>query len=348
MNVALVPFYKSQLKNDIFKINNSRDNVKFPYFNLKNKLLEHNIEINTVDLTSIKKADIIIFLSLDVRFLIKCFLNNKLKNSIYIQFEPPVVEPLNSSYNLKWISKIFQVILTWQDDLLDDKKFYNFYFPLPPRISSQKKIDFSEKNFITTIVGRKKSKRKNQLYSERELAIEFFQEKSKDFLFFGYGWDKSLFSSYAGQVDSKLEKLKYYKYTICYENEEKINGLISEKIFDCFYSNSIPIYLGAANISDKIPENLFIDKRKFSTYDKLYSHLLGISEIEYNEKINAIEEYLNSKDFLKFQSNNFADTILKAILNLSNNKLKFGISFFLIKLIVLKAIFKFLNYSDAK
>ena len=99
MRVALVPFYKNQLNNSIFQKKEYRDDVSFPYVNLKNKFSEKGIEINTIDITSFKKADAVIFLSLDIHYIIKCFLNNKLKNSIFIQFEPPVVELLNSSKN---------------------------------------------------------------------------------------------------------------------------------------------------------------------------------------------------------------------------------------------------------
>jgi len=348
MRVALVPFYKNQLNNSIFQKKEYRDDVSFPYVNLKNKFSEKGIEINTIDITSFKKADAVIFLSLDIHYIIKCFLNNKLKNSIFIQFEPPVVELLNSSKNLKWISKIFGTVLTWQDDLIDNKKFFKFFFPVPPRNKIYKKINFTNKKFITTIISKKKSKRLNQLYSERELAINYFQKKYEDFLFFGFGWDKALHKSYGGKVSTKLEKLRTYKYTICYENEKRINGLISEKIFDCFYSNSIPIFLGAENISDQIPENLFIDKRNFKTYEELDSYLLSIGEKEYDERIDLIEKYLSSESFKKFGCDNFENTIFKLLLNNNKIKLRSGISFFLAKLLIHKLINRVLNYSDAK
>jgi len=61
MKVALIPFYKNQLKNRIFSHEKSRDSVLFPYFNLKNKLAKRGVDINTIDITPSEKSDIVIF-----------------------------------------------------------------------------------------------------------------------------------------------------------------------------------------------------------------------------------------------------------------------------------------------
>lgn len=38
-------------------------------------------------------------------------------------------------------------------------------------------------------------------------------------------------------------------------------GYITEKIFDCFFPGVIPIYWGAENVTDYIPQDTFIDRR---------------------------------------------------------------------------------------
>ena len=40
-------------------------------------------------------------------------------------------------------------------------------------------------------------------------------------------------------------------------------GYISEKIFDCFFAGTVPLYLGAPDIEDYIPADTFIDLRQF-------------------------------------------------------------------------------------
>jgi hypothetical protein len=257
---------------------------------------------------------------------------------------------LNNSKNLKWISKIFKAVLTWQDSLVDNRKFYKFFVPQPPPTIklNHKKIQFNQKKFITTIISYKSSKRPNQLYGERKLAIAYFQEKYDNFLFYGHGWNKLNYKSYKGKVDSKIDTLKNFKYTICYENEKNINGLISEKIFDCFYANTVPIFLGAENICHQIPEELFIDKRNFKTYEELDLYISNISETDYNHRINLIENYLNSENFKKFECDNFADTIFNVLLTKNNNERKMVKSLILLKLLVYKITSRILNYIDVR
>jgi alpha(1,3/1,4) fucosyltransferase len=351
MKISIIPFRNFKLENQLFKgSEGSIQNKLEPYFYLKEYLKSHNIHINTYDITSIKDAELVIFFDLKISALIKSFIYRKLRKSIYIQYEPPVVEPLNKPSNLKWISKIFNQVLTWQDDLIDDNFFSKFYYPIPSKNKENSIINFNDKKYITTIIGYKSSNQINELYSERIKAINFFQKKYSDFVFFGRGWDKSLFKSFNGEINSKIEVLKNFKFVICYENESKINGLISEKIFDCFYANSLPVFLGAQNISAYFPSEIYIDKRDFSTYDELDNYLLSINEKEYNHRISSIQKYLKSDSFRLFLKENFAKSIHKSILLESK---KPGISmlkqaFYLLKILFSRITNRFLNFIYAK
>ena len=334
MRISFIPFYTSQLDNYLFKKdNNIRDNILEPYIKLKELFESNNYEINTIDITPIKEANFVIFFDLNLKYILKAYLENKLHKSIYIPFEPPVVCELHQPENLKWISKLFGSVLTWQDDLVDNQKFFKFYFPMPSQSFKYEKIDFKDKKYITTIVGYKKSNRPNELYSKRIEAIKYFENKYDDFKFFGVGWDESEFKAYNGKVDSKYNILKNYKFTLCYENECNIAGLISEKIFDCFYARSIPIFWGASNPENYFPKDTYIDKRDFQTYDELDTYLSNMSEDEYNKRIEAIEKYLVSEEFKKFSSESFA----KKIYDISQNQNEAELNDFFI--IYLKLIF---------
>lgn len=345
MKISLIPFYPSYLDNNIFdpvKLN-ARDGVLEPYIKLKELFESNNYEINTVDITPIKEADFVIFFDLNLKYILKAYLENKLHKSIYIPFEPPVVYELHKPENLKWISKLFGVVLTWQDDLVDNKKFFKFHFPMPSQSFNYEKIVFKDKKYITTIVGYKKSNRPNELYSKRIEAIKYFENKHDDFEFFGTGWDKNEFKSYSGKVDSKYNILKNYKFTICYENECNIAGLISEKIFDCFYARTIPIFWGASNPENYFPKDTYIDKRDFKTYDELNIYLLNMSEDEYNKRVEAIEKYLVSDEFKKFSSESFAKDISFMVLK-EKNELENSFSELFLKLITIKFYYKIKTY----
>ncbi len=316
MKVAIIPFYSTQLNNVFFcedELSN-RDGAREPFIQLKSYLELCDLIVNTVDILNVGDADKIVFFNLELKYLVEAFFSGKLKNSIYISFEPPVVRSLHKPENLKLIAKVFGRTLTWQDDLIACYKFKKFYFPMPRRNNNVKEIPFSDKKLITTIVGFKHSKSPNELYSHRIEAIRFLEKKYPDsFEFYGVGWDEDIYPNYKGSVDNKLEKLSEYKFSICYENECKINGLISEKIFDCFYAGVIPIFWGADNIQEYIPEECYIDKRDFKNYGVLCDYLENMSETIYSKRVAAIEAYLSSSNFSMHSSKSFANTIYNAI-----------------------------------
>lgn len=302
MKISVIPFCNDDLNNVFFDENKL---YNFPYY-INKYFKEQKDVINTVDITSIEESDCIIFFELNLKYIFQAYLANKLHKSIYIPFEPPVIDLLHKPENLRLLSKLFGKILTWQDNLIDNEDFFKFYFPMPSQNFEYKKIDFINKKYLTTIVGYKQSNQLNELYSKRVEAIKYFENKYTDFEFFGTAWNTEEFKSYKGKVNSKYEALQNYKFTVCYENECNINGLISEKIFDCFYSRSIPIYWGSSNICEYFPKETYIDKREFNSYEELDDFLSKITEEEYEKKINAIEEYLKSKEFENFSSENFA------------------------------------------
>ena len=98
---------------------------------------------------------------------------------------------------------------------------------------------------------------------------------------------------------------------------KNVNGMVSEKIFDCFFANCIPIYLGTDNIEEYVPRSCFVDRRDFSSYDDLGLYLENMREDEYNRRIEAIGAYLKTKDFHKFSGEYFAQNLSEQIRMLS-------------------------------
>jgi hypothetical protein len=74
-----------------------------------------------------------------------------------------------------------------------------------------------------------------------------------------------------------------YKFILCIENSIG-EGYITEKIFNCFFAKSIPIFIGTNDI------NLFINKKSF--IDGIENNLSLIKEINSNE--NLYKEYIYS------------------------------------------------------
>jgi alpha(1,3/1,4) fucosyltransferase len=321
------------LNNKLFNINDAavnRDNYAYSHYLLKKFFYDKNYNLSTFDINSIKDSKIVIYNDMPE------VLPNKedINKSYLLIFESELIKPENwNMTNHKYFNKIF----TWDDRIVDNKKYFkiNFSHLFPSNINK----DLSKKEKLCTLIaGNKRVNHSLELYSKRVEAIKWFEKNyPKDFNFYGIGWDeftlnskyirfafrklrlskllKPNFPSYKGKIDSKKEVLEKYKFAICYENARDIDGYITEKIFDCFFAGCIPIYWGANNIIDHIPKECFIDKREFDSYEKLYEFITNISDEEYLKYLDAIENYLNSSKADEFRAEYFANTIVETILN---------------------------------
>jgi hypothetical protein len=216
-------------------------------------------------------------------------------------FEPPSVLPQN--YDKKY-HKYFSKIYTFNDDLVDNKKYFKFYYPEYKPMRKDYR-PFKEKKLCTLISRNKKSTHPFELYSERIKAIRSFEKLAlEDFDLYGQFWDCKEFPSYKGELSSK-DALLGYKFNIAYENISSINGYITEKIFDTFHYGCVPVYLGAPNVEKYIPKNCFIDRRDFASDEELYYFLKNMDESQYNDYLQNIENFLNSKEAKLFSAEHF-------------------------------------------
>jgi hypothetical protein len=62
-------------------------------------------------------------------------------------------------------------------------------------------------------------------------------------------------NNYSGLSNDKIETLRKYKYSLVIENSVEF---LTEKLFDCFFSSTIPIYVGPPLSLFGIPENLVV------------------------------------------------------------------------------------------
>ena len=229
---------------------------------------------------------------------------------IFILLESPFVMPENYDKSLHQHAKI---VFTYLDDLVDNVKYFKYFYAQPLPCENPYRASYADKQMVTLIAGNKSSNVPGELYSERRKAIEYFENNHKEELdLYGTGWEVLDYQCYKGQTLGKLATLSQYKYCICYENGA-INGYITEKIFDCFYADCVPIYLGAPNIADYIPANTFIDRRSFVSDEEMYSYINCIDESEYTTYLDNIIQFLYSEAFEKFTYANFAQTIAQVL-----------------------------------
>jgi hypothetical protein len=80
-----------------------------------------------------------------------------------------------------------------------------------------------------------------------------------------------------------LNVFNKYKFIICFENSYA-NGYITEKIFNCFFAKTLPIYKGSEKINNYINKNSYIDARNSNYLNEIIR--LKDNENEYNKYIN--------------------------------------------------------------
>lgn len=258
-----------------------------------------------------KQTSKILFFNLTHGYCKKCDLSKLPKDKLVLfMWEPPVV--FKRMYREKILNN-FSKIYTWQDDLVDNKRFFKFYYPvLQPMLADLP--NFEEKKFCTMVSSNLKSKHPHELYSERKKVIEYFEKIGETgFEFYGRKWPEGVYSSYRSGCVNKLEVIKNYKFTICYENMRDVQGYITEKIFDCFAAGTIPIYWGASNITDTVPQNCFIDRRKFTSMDELHAYLKAMTKEEYEGYLEAIRAFLSSEKAQLYSWKNFEEIFAQAV-----------------------------------
>lgn len=318
-NAALIPSWQHEENNGWFFNDNGADE-KQPRYYLKKYFEENGVNLNTSDLVAPNDCDGYIIFNIartDIRRLLKLLFYRKLHKTIYYPIEPSVTTPIHEYNKLRKISKIFGKVLTWDDSLVDNRKFFKLPIPIIAQTFKFGK-QFSEKKLVTMISGANHSNDVNELYSKRIEAIKYFEEKyPSQFEFYGKRWEVNEFSSYRGSIENKHEVYQNFKFAICYENAQNMDGWVTEKIFDCFYSGIVPIYWGPQNIEKYIPSQCFIDKTQFESYEDLAKYLVTMTEDQYNRKIEAIRAYLTSDKYEQFTPKHFAKAFYDNLINIS-------------------------------
>jgi len=333
--IALKPFNNRVFYNNA--VFNSSLPTSSPYLIAARKLLaKNNLIMDTIDIAPKTLTRKYIYLDVPYPWQLKLWirlLKNISKNILFI-IEAPVVNPFSHT---KLFHIFFKKIYTWNDDLVDNKKYFKFVIPKSSKGIDTKTILFKKKEFLTMMNGnwlpffpfRLLSLSTKELYSKRIKAIEFFDKNIPlDFSLFGRGWNKPQkysikqrlfgyhrYKTFRGEFNAKEKYaiLSRFKYALCFENS-KITGYISEKIFDCFKAKCVPVYYGAPNIDKYIPPNCYIDARNFDNYQALYDHLKNIREKEYNIYINRIQTLLKNREFLqRWFERGFSILLLKLI-----------------------------------
>lgn len=203
--------------------------------------------------------------------------------------EPPVQLP--GLYHPDW-QNVFGTIFVFFDDLADGKTYVKYYHH-QARERVAEPLAFEEKKFCIMIQSNLESPHPLELYSERRKAAAWFPNDGT-FDLFGSGWEG--FANWRGGYgEDKQHLLKQYKFMLCYENMHSQKGFVTERIFEAFYSSTVPVYWGSDTIAEQIPGECFIDRRQFASNAELHQYLLSIDKQRYEQFLEAARQYLASE-----------------------------------------------------
>ena len=328
-NVGIDPFSDVFRDNKLFGYDKllNRDDGLSTWRYLKNYCYERDINLNTIDLWTEKKAtkeDIYVVFNHKKRsiagkvyslFRKKSYQNPKtdiFKKKVLFQFEPPVVYP--------WVYKNIDHLTSIYDEVflvckVDNTKCHYFYFPQAYNNILSEYWENTNRSFLTMINSNKKPRpfpNVKELYSERIKIVKFFGETDEIDLY-GFGWDKNdLQKVYKGSRETKFPILSKYNFAICFENCI-MPGYITEKIFDCFFAGTVPVYWGAPDIENYIPNDCFIDMRDFKDYRELRQFLKSLTKSEMESYKENARKYLESEQFKPYTKEHFAEMFVAAI-----------------------------------
>ncbi len=236
------------------------------------------------------------------------------ERKILAVWEPAVYEP--QSYVPDY-HKSFSKVLTWRDDLVDNKTYFKFNLShcLRPILDEK---PFETKKLLTLVASNKSSSHPEEAYTERRRAIEFYESRwSDDFVFYGPGWEYCGYHTWGGYIKDKIATLQNFRFCLAYENQLNQPGWVTEKMLDCLIARCVPVYLGAPNVEEYVPKECFINRYDFESDEELHAFLKSITKEQYEGYQRAIDAYIHSDAIQIFSEERiaaqFVDEIVAAL-----------------------------------
>jgi len=160
---------------------------------LRERLAELGYDLRTIDLGDLRKAEKTIFVSMHRDpYFYQCLKHNI--EMVLFEVEFPIgAKGEDGDYPDEWYRSQFDRVLTWNEELVDNKKIFKVNRPNNYYRGRIDRIPFEQRKLCVMMNSNKYSDFPLELYSERREAIKFFQEMCpEDFDLYGTHWDRSI------------------------------------------------------------------------------------------------------------------------------------------------------------
>ena len=322
-SIYIDPSYKVYNSDGLFKLDDpvlNRDDQLFPYYRLREKLASKNQKVHTADYLNHVNHDSILceYYSLGILADFKKIKTEKNANlSAFVIMEPPIVAP-HLYAALPELTVVFDRVYVHNVDGdgysltgVMQEKLRKFYWAIPYDNILEpywNKRDRSKRIVVINGSHNPHSRAREQYSTRLEAMVALSKFGVVDL--YGRGWTRwwsraalwlpywrnrsTLMSIYKGTCASKFEVLQQYEFCLCFENMA-MNGYITEKIFDCIYAGTIPLYLGAPDILKYIPSTVYVDCTKFASWSEMWQYVSTMPRAQIQEMKEAGRSFLGSE-----------------------------------------------------
>lgn len=326
--IFIDPSYSAYYEDRLFSSADSalnRDGNLAPFGRLRDELNQRGITVHTADYLLNHNYGEVFSEYYSFGLLENCQKLSKLKNVRmrgFIMLEPPVVAPklyrslpeLTRTFDHVYLHNVFGDGYSLKS--VDTSRLRQLYWPQPyddvlsphwENTTRQRRLVVINGNHIPRSFHR-------QLYGRRIEAMAVLAKAGAVDLY-GNGWAKwwlrssmwppywlnrnVLMSIYKGPCASKYAVLSQYAFSLCFENMS-MEGYLTEKLFDCLYAGTIPVYLGASDIEDLIPAEAYIDSRNYTSWMSLWDDLRSMSSAQIESMRQAGRNFIRSEEMNKY------------------------------------------------
>jgi hypothetical protein len=216
---------------------------------------------------------------------------------IYLQVEPNAIVNNRNFLLANWDK--YKYLLTFDDALLKFPNAYK-YAPNNTWIDSKdaEQINTSSKKFqISSLTGWKSSTNGHRFRIDVLKRHTEFSALSIPSVFF-----KSNVPPMTSKNADKIHLFRDFQFSLVIENSRQ-NNYFTEKLCDCLYTKTIPIYYGAPNIHEYFNTTGWIILDSESV-DSLKDKLSTLDEDWFQRYLSIVEEnYITVQKYLSYEKN---------------------------------------------
>lgn len=297
----------------------NRDDMLRPYIRMKEELTHRGVFVDTADRIPLRGAggEKIEYYSFGIMDNIESLRKrDDVIMKVFCIFEPPAVMP-DLYAALPKLTKVFERVFIhnvhgdgYSLRNVDASRLQKLFWPQPYNHVLECSWASAERSRkVAVINGNHKSTNCKELYSSR---IEAMAALAKHDLvdLYGSGWERwwsrssmwwpywknrhAISKIYRGFCKSKFEVFSRYEFCLCFENMV-MEGYVTEKLFDCLYAGCVPLYLGAPNIGEYVPENVYFDVSKAGSWQEVVDFVNNVSPERIQQMRVAGRKFIESE-----------------------------------------------------